>query len=411
MKVLWITNVELPTPAYYFNRNTFVGGWMDQSSVLLSQLENVELYILSSGYSYEPIKIDNITYIGFAADGRVSKHISEHIDSIEPDIIHIWGTEFFHSYLAIKEIEKRNQLGKTVISIQGLVSVYTEHYFLGIPGYVKFGVTGYELIKRNTLLLTYLYMQKQGKYERETFRIAQNCIGRTEWDKACVHQINRSIRYFKCNEILRSGFYNKKWNYSQCIPHMIAFSQAHYPIKGVHFLIQALSIVKDYYPDVCLEVPSQSPFVNGVLSKKKIGTYMRYLKKLVVKYNLIDNIRWIGSCDEEGMIDHYLRANVFVCSSTIENSSNSIGEAMLLGMPVIASDVGGVKSIITHQVDGLLYQTDAPYMLADAIMKVFDNVKWACKLGENAQKRASEIHDRVKNTETLKDIYIEMMGN
>ena len=69
------------------------------------------------------------------------------------------------------------------------------------------------------------------------------------------------------------------------------------------------------------------------------------------------------------MKERFLKSNVFVSPSTIENSPNSLGEAMLLGIPCISSDVGGVKNLLKHEEEGYVYQTDAPYMLAYYVKK------------------------------------------
>ena len=64
------------------------------------------------------------------------------------------------------------------------------------------------------------------------------------------------------------------------------------------------------------------------------------------------------------MCEQYLKANVFVLPSAIENSPNSLGEAMMLGTPTVVSDVGGVKNMIDHEKEGYVYQPDASYMIA-----------------------------------------------
>ena len=53
------------------------------------------------------------------------------------------------------------------------------------------------------------------------------------------------------------------------------------------------------------------------------------------------------------MCDRYLKSNLFVCCSAIENSPNSLGEAQLLGMPYVASFVGGVPEIAGMNADVL----------------------------------------------------------
>ena len=47
----------------------------------------------------------------------------------QPDVIHIWGTEYPHSFAMVEAAEQVGQLERIVISIQGLVSVYAQHFF------------------------------------------------------------------------------------------------------------------------------------------------------------------------------------------------------------------------------------------------------------------------------------------
>ena len=67
---------------------------------------------------------------------------------------------------------------------------------------------------------------------------------------------------------------------------------------------------------------------------------------LIDKYDLFENIVFCGSLDENSMRDQYLRSHVFISASTIENSPNSVGEAMLLGVPVV-TNVVAVENIGT----------------------------------------------------------------
>lgn len=408
MKILWITNVELPAIAKYHGRPVYVGGWMDLASKLIAKQECIELHVLCASMAYEEVQIDDIYYSGFSHK-NAGKEMACVIEQLNPDIIHIWGSEYVHSYEAVNILEKNKMLDRALVSIQGLVSVYPEHYYAGLPFKVLSKKTLYERVKRMGIVDACKKMKKQGELEKIVFKKVSHCIGRTDWDYACVKQMNDKIVYHKCNEILRSSFYEYEWNLKSCEAFSIAFSQAHYPIKGLHYMLEALQIIKRKYPAVKLYVLGQSPFIVNTLKEKiKHSTYMKYLKKLVVKFQLQDNIEWIGSCNEEQMVKHYLRANVFVCASSIENSSNSIGEAMILGLPVVASDVGGIKSLMEHGKEGLLYQADAPYMLADCIMRILGDDKMAEFLGKNARKRAMETHDREKNTIDLLKIYSEL---
>ena len=91
--------------------------------------------------------------------------------------------------------------------------------------------------------------------------------------------------------------------------------------------------------------------------------------------------------------------------STIENSSNSVGEAMLLGCPVVSSNVGGINNLLKHGMEGYIYQSSAPYMLAYYVNKVFDDDNNALQMSHNAMQRAQVTHNREKNIRDLCAIY------
>lgn len=408
MKILWVTNVELPMVARYRGRKSLYGGWLEQSAKILSQSEGISLAVLSMGEAYDEIMLDGVRYYGFCADAFIPK-FDMLLQEFEPDIIHIWGTEYQHSYEAMCKVKEENLQERTILSIQGLVSVYWQHYYAGVPEKIYKKKTVYELVKKCSLEHMREAMKAQGAYEQTCFLLAKHCIGRTDWDLACAKQMNPEIHYYKCNETLREVFYQNEWSHEACEKHTIVFSQAHYPIKGLHNMMKALAIVKRNYPDVKLKTLGVSPFeINGIKQYLKRSTYQRYIMELVQKYDLKNHIEWVGSLDAKQMVEHYLHGNVFVCASAIENSSNSIGEAMLLGMPVVASDVGGIKSLLVHEKEGLLYQQDAPYMLADCIERIFKNPEWAMELGKSAKEKASITHDRMKNGNDLIKIYEEL---
>lgn len=409
MNVLWITNIELPVPARTLGNDVVVGGWMDWSSQLLVQQENINLCVMSRAQNEYEIIINNIKYVGFHEKNFLHS-FSNLVEIFRPDIVHIWGTEYVHSLKAIEYLKKINKVENAILSIQGLVSVYPIHYYAYLPYKIIKRNSIYELIRKRGIVGSCKEMMTRGEYERRAIEIAKNCIGRTDWDRACIRQINPNIKYFFCNEILRASFYSKQWNYDNCNREVIAFSQADYPIKGFHIMLEALCIVKKFFPDVKLQVVGNSPFEKkGLIDSIKKSSYMIYIKQLVEKNNLFENVEWMGKLNEEQMVNHFLKANVFVCSSSIENSSNSIAEAMVLGVPVVVSDVGGIKSFIKHEEEGLIYQADAPYMLADCIMKLFINPKLASKYGCAARKRARVEHDEKYNTRRLLEIYSQLL--
>ena len=79
----------------------------------------------------------------------------------------------------------------------------------------------------------------------------------------------------------------------------------------------------------------------------------------------------MGYLDGDAMVRELLRTHVFAITSYIENSANSLAEAMMVGMPCIASFVGGLPSMIHDNDTGLLYPVEDVPLLANKIRRIF----------------------------------------
>lgn len=400
MKVLWITNVELPDAANSRGNNVVVGGWMHHT---LNYIKNsIELYVAACvSEKYDWIEINSVNYCGFTPE-MDEVDFERIIESIDPDCIHIWGSEYNHSYYVTKAARNLSKIECTVLSIQGLVSVYAEHYYDGLPPELIHRRTLKEFFGRRNIAQEKKMMELQGQTEISTFQMLENCIGRTDWDYACAKQMNPHIEYHFCGEILRESFYVNRWKYEECDKEVIFFSQAHYPIKGLHIMLRALPIIKEYYPAVVLRIVGNNPQKKAIFKR---SSYEKYICNLIRDNDLSNSIEWLGQLSENEMMLNYKKANVFVCSSSIENSSNSIGEAMLVGTPIVASDVGGIKSFMEHEKEGMLYHSTAIYMLADNVIRIFNSRSLAMQLGNNAHERAKKYHCIEDNLQRLIKIY------
>lgn len=420
MKVLWICNCPNRSASEYLGEKPSVyGGWLTGMSEVLAKSEDIELvYCFPRIAEKEQINFfkGNIHYYSFCVPLKYGffkidadkDNIKERSDikrilsTEHPDLIHIFGTEYIHALMVAEECRDKSKL---ICSIQGLTSVISKHYLSLIPP-VLWHKVNIATIFRKTLWGQRQELQKRGKREIRTLQLCPNIIGRTEWDEVCSLFINPTRKYFKCNETLRSAFYDYAWNYENCTKHSIFVSQGSSPLKGFNILIEAVYLLKKEFPDVVVRVAGNN-FIDktSLLNRVKISTYGEYIRKLLTDFSLQENIIFLGSLDEKAMVEEYLKCNVFVSASAIENSSNSVCEAMLLGVPVVSSNVGGISSLLQDNIEGLLYQADAPYMAAAKIRKFFVGSELAKNVGKNARSRALVSHDRDENNRQLKKIY------
>ena len=410
MRILWLTNIEIPIISRHLGNKTEVyGGWLEETANLLLKEPNTSLMILYPSANKKDGNIRNLSFSTFTGKEN-SDFFYEILKRYNPDVIHVWGTEFKHTLELVDAAKATGYIDNLVISIQGLVSIYAMHYCLGLPSKVINHKTIHELIRGNNIAQGKRDFEIRGKYEASAIKKAVHVIGRTDFDYAATKMINPSIHYHYCNETLRPQFYGSSWNYEKIEPYSIFISQCSYPVKGFHFAVKALNIIKKKYPDA--HIYTTGP---NILEKNKDilrrGSYHQYISQLIYEYGLEKNISFLGFLDAASMKEQYLKANVVVSPSTIENSSNSIGEAMILGCPVISSDVGGIKVLLEHNKEGLIYQADADYMLAYSVNRVFSDSIFASQLGVSAQKRAYMTHDPEKNYNNLISIYSSIRRN
>lgn len=416
MKILWITNILFPVPCEKLNiKAPVTGGWMYASAKFLQKTDdNIELAVATvyKGAELKKLEIDGITYFLLPLKGNNAKcHKSleplwqEVVSDFKPDLAHLHGTELAHGLAFLKACADI----KVVISIQGLVSVYSRYYYSGISKRNIFkNITFRDIVRLDNLFQQRKKFYKRGLIEKEIIKKSHHVIGRTSWDKAHCLAINPSINYHFCNETLRSEFYKHKWSYEKCKKHTIFLSQAAYPIKGFHKVIEALPYVLKKYSDTIVyvagsDITSDKTFKNRL---KRSG-YGKYIKHLIVTYHLEDKIIFKGVLDGLAICDQYLQSNLFICPSSIENSPNSLGEAQLLGVPCLASYVGGVPDMMKGAEENM-YRFEETEMLADKICNIFNEKVWD---NSSIIKEASERHNPEKNTLQIIEIYNQIISD
>ena len=418
MKILWIVNTIIPEIGKAAGISSGIGGgWLSGISERLSVTPGYELTIC---FPYQGKQLDgnygNVRYFSFITEGFYKySQVTERrfcaiIEQEKPNLIHIFGTEFPHSLAAVNVAEKCGLLEQTVISIQGLVSVYAKHYYAGLPRHVVYSNSLRDFLRRDNIRWQAEKYSRRGKFEVEALKEVKHVIGRTDWDEACAKYINKYLHYHFCNETLRDVFYSGQWEYSRCEKHSIFLGSSSYPIKGLHCVLEVFPKILSEFPDAKLFVTGNSPLKKqGIKGYVHRTAYQSYLERLIRKHDLEDKVVFLGSLSAEEMKNRMLASNVYILPSAIENSPNTLGEAMLLGVPCIAADVGGVKNMATNMKDALIYPFDENYMLPLYVSKIFNDVEFADKLSVSAKKHASITHNKEINNNTLINIYNELV--
>lgn len=417
MKLLWITNILFPEAQLSLTHQGDLkasGGWMIGASNSIMSFDNIKLTIATVSPLVRELKRvigEKILYYIIPICGG-NKHPNSKYEpywkkiynEVSPDIVHIFGTEFSHGLAYMNACGSNN----VVISIQGLTSSCSYYYHYGMSkSDIYHNLTLRDIIK-GSIIRGQKQFNRRAKYEIDMLRMAQYVIGRTSWDKSHIWAINPKLQYFFCNEILRDEFYKgDRWNYDRCLKHSIFVSQAGYPLKGLHQLIKAMPLIIRHYPDTVIRIAGADISKTATLKDKLyLSGYGKYLNKLIAKFNLKNKVTFTGSLNAEEMKQEYLRANVFVCPSSIENSPNSLGEAQILGTPCIASYVGGAMDMMDGNEENL-YRFEEIEMLANKVCNIFKSAEKQTDMRLTAAKR----HNPQINGRQLYDIYQTIMVN
>lgn len=420
MRVLWLCNIMVPQLQNLFGlKEVSAGGWMVDTFEQLSLRKGIQIaycaplegrkktvkkaYKSAICYGFPQKKKQAHQY-----DKTLEKIFRTILEDFQPEIVHIFGTEYPHALAMAKAFH--NPM-KTIVHMQGIISTYGQLYQAFLPARVYYRMTFRDLIRLDNILLQKKKFDRRGIYERKTLMNVGHVMGRTEFDYAAVKNINPKIVYHTCPENLRKEFSQSedRWSIRFCEEHSIFMAQGPYPIKGLHLALEALREIIRFYPDTILYVAGPNVLFHPTWKNRvKISSYTKYILKLLSKWNLKENVKFLGELNAQQMKKQYLKSHVYILPSVIENSPNSLYEAMSLGIPSVAAAVGGVSSMLEHNKEGYLYQAQVPYMLAHYILKIFEDPNLAEKISKNAFHRLKKLKRTDQNLERLLEIYRQM---
>lgn len=408
VRVLWIVNIVLPAVATELGLGkTPFGGWLTLMTDRLAQRDDFRIGVAMRApvKTLTRIEKNGIVYYAMPQSTADSFDVEDAtvagvLADFAPDLLHAEGSEMAYTRRFLKA-----WAGPKLLSLQGVING-NRNYDLGRlpllsmlnPLRPKTALTAVALMANFALRFL-----PRLKAERETIQLANHIMGRTTWDRAHAWAINPDATYHHCSRILRDGFYGAAWDPATCERHSIFVGNAAQPRKGTHVVIEAVSLLRRAYPDIRLYVAGESPQAGSSL-KRHIG-YPAYVCDLIDRYGLGDCVTFTGLLDEPAMVRRMEQSHVFVMSSIIENSPNTLGEAMMVGTPSVSAFTGGVPSMASDEADVLMYRADDPAMLAMQVKRLFDDPALCDRLSDSARQRARTTHDPEANVQALVTAY------
>ena len=408
MRVLWFTN----TPSNYSPVGGYNGGgWISSLEKELSKRNDINLGISffmkgqppkseHNGVTYYPIsdiysgslfkKVRGALTCSENKDTERTKIFLKVISDFKPDIIEVSGSEqgfglvsqFVHIPIALH--------------IQGILTPYATAFlppFISLYNYIWEDCNPWCAFKRYK---GYKSFCRNGARERRIISSVNNFIGRTEWDKRITKLYHPNARYFYGGEILRNIFYEQK---ERTLPEKVTFvTTISSPLyKGYDVVLKTAKLLKER--DNFNFVWQIYGNINPHYIERKTG----------IRHEDV-NVIFMGVATAKQLRDALLQATAYLHLSYIDNSPNSLCEAQILGLPVIATNVGGVSSLIKEGETGFLVPANDPYQTAYLAIKLSSDLSLNVGIGKRAQFVARQRHDKQSIVKGLVNIYHKILN-
>jgi len=168
------------------------------------------------------------------------------------------------------------------------------------------------------------------------------------------------------------------------------------PSKGYEYLIEGFKKVVRQNPYLKLKIV-------GAPDKTKID-YFQQLKTLVNRFSLNHNVEFSGfRQDIENVLNE---AKIAVSASVIDEAfPRSVLEACACGIPIVATEVGGVSEIIENEVNGIMVEPKNSEAIAKAILKLADDTALADTMAQKAREKIEKLYSMEKSLKETKQVY------
>ncbi len=413
LRVLWVNAVPI---AFY--EGVFTGWTIALEDALRTYYPKEVLLAFANGYDSTeqkietddtvfyplPPQIDKKAYLrGFLKKSRptllweqVRGPLLRAVADFRPDVIHVFGSEFPSSAIA-KEVSV-----PVVIHMMGFLNIYHPTIEMVIPKSRRVP----PLMQLKLSLLSALSAALRSprvtreEFERDVMKSARFFMGRTEWDKNIVKYYAPGARYFHVPEVLRPAIFRAagRWKYHFSGTLTLSTISLGDERKGLEIILRAAKILKEVVG---------IPFIWRVTGRE--NCFPVFEKKTGIRQEDA-GVTFLGMLDEKQVAEELAGADFFIHPSIIDNAPNSLCEAQIVGCPVIASNVGGIPSLVRDGETGFLYPYNEPHALAFLIGNLAGDEKTLTRVSRAATEEALRRHDPKTAAGTVMETYREIAG-
>ena len=417
MRVLWFGGPGLYHPVNKQSGGYNGAGWQASvQRILMKQYKDIELGVCfnaenepwkteQDGVAYYAVPfykkslkdkvLDNLNVFDVKRDEVQWPYYIEQFKSViedyKPDLIQIFGCE---TYIQLGALAAKELGVLSVLHIQGLLSLILPIYLpTGVSPWRYYFSEGWR--KAIDKMQYYAYWHRSCHREKAILQAVPHVLGRTHWDRQAMEILNPKAVYHYGGEVLRPCFYEPSERKIPVKP-VIMTTSSGATYKGMDLVLKIANILKnEMHIDFDWNVYGN---VDPQFFEKIAG----------VKHEDV-NVHLKGVALAEQLREAMLRSTVYCQPSYVENSPNSIAEAQMLGLPSVATNVGGTASMVEDGKSGYLYPPTDPYMGAYYIGRFIADKELNITMGEAGKNVAQERHNADKIVTALADTYNEII--
>jgi glycosyltransferase involved in cell wall biosynthesis len=149
------------------------------------------------------------------------------------------------------------------------------------------------------------------------------------------------------------------------------------PIYDNATALLAFGLIVAIYPQATLVIAGSGPLHDE-------------LATLAAELGLSGAVHFTGALDNHAMPALYRDADLMLNPSTVDNTPNSVLEALASGVPVVSTNVGGIPFLVDHERTALLVPPRSPRHMADAALRILGDPALARRLREAGRLHAQQ---------------------
>lgn len=301
------------------------------------------------------------------------RKLVEELRIIGPDVVESFGTEGPFSYAGV------TSGFPCIIKIQGIV-----------------GRNLKEMGFRPTDYLWWRYCITQF-IERRTFQLCTDVIADNDFMASFALAANRNVRVHPIPNLIEPLFFRVRQDWGKQ-RNAILYVGSLKREKGVFELVEAFG-----------EMRSSGVHAELRLIGSGSTGATRDLRGLVARRGLDDSVHLLGSQSHKQIAQQMQESAFLVHPCWVDYSPNSVYEAMIAGLGVIASNVGGLPYMVDEGKTGYLVEARNVTALAEQMKRLLSDSAEQQRLGSNAMRKMRERFDRTTILENLLSAYRQMM--